>query len=163
MNILAYFRGVGAKLFRRSRLAREMEEELQAHMELRADDLVRSGMARAEAERQARIEFGAQAKFKEESYAALGGGFLDVLPGDVRLALRVLRKAKGFTFAAIVTLALAIGANAVVFGVMDALLLRPLRVPQPETLYGTHYGDGSGFQSIPNYYDLRDRNHSFRN
>jgi hypothetical protein len=91
----------------------------------------------------------------------MGGAFLDTLIRDVRLALRVLRKAKGFTFAAVVTLALAIGANAVVFGVMDALLLRPLHVPQPETLYGSHYGDGSRFQSIPNYYDMRDRNHSF--
>lgn len=83
------------------------------------------------------------------------GNFLDTLVRDVRLALRMLRKEKGFTFAAIMTLALAICANAVVFGVMDALVLRPLRVPQAETLYGTLYG------SYPNYIDLRDRNHSF--
>ena len=161
MDVLAYLRGLGEKFFRKSALAEEMEEELRAHIELRADDLVRSGIDRAQAERQARIEFGARERFREESYAALGGNFLEVLAGDLRLAIRVLRRAKGFTFAAVVTLALAIGANAVVFGVMDALLLRPLRVPQPETLYGTHFGDGSGFQSIPNYYDLRDRNHSF--
>ena len=72
-----------------------------------------------------------------------------------------MRKSKGFTSAAILTLALAIGADAVVFGIMDALLLRPLEVPQTNSLYGTHYGDGSGFQSYPNYIDLRDRNHSF--
>ena len=161
MNILAYLRSTGAKLFRRSTIADEMGEELQAHIALRTDDLVRSGMDRAKAERQARIEFGAREKFKEESYAALGGNFLDTLLRDVRLALRMLRKAKGFTFAAVMTLALAICANAVVFGVMDTLVLRPLRVPQPETLYGTQYGDGSGFQSYPNYIDLRDRNHSF--
>ena len=161
MKALAYLRGLGKKLFRKSALADEMEEELRMHLELRADDLVRSGMTRADATRQARVEFGAQAKFREESYEAIGGNFLETLAGDARLALRVLRKAKGFTFAAVMTLALAIAANAVVFGVMDALLLRPLHVPQPETLYGTHYGDGSGFQSIPNYYDLRDRNHSF--
>jgi predicted permease len=161
MNVLAYLRCLGSKFFRKSELADEMEGELLAHIELRTDDLVRSGMDRVAAERQARIEFGARAKFREQSYEALGGSFVDSLISDMRLALRVLRKARGFTFAAVVTLALAIGANAVVFGVMDALLLRPLRVPQPETLYGTHYGDGSAFQSIPNYYDLRERNHSF--
>ncbi len=161
MNLLAYLRSVGAKFFHRNAVADEMEQELRSHIELRADDLVRSGMNRAEAERQAQIEFGAREKFKEESYAALGGNFFDVLVRDIRLALRMMRKAKGFTFAAILTLALAICANAVVFGVMDTLVLRPLRVPQPETLYGTQYGDGSGFQSYPNYIDLRDRNHSF--
>ena len=161
MDVLSYLRCLGAKFFRKSELAADMEDELRTHVELRAEDLVRSGMDRAEAERQARIEFGAQSKFREESYEALGGGVFESMFRDVRLALRVLRKARGFAFAAIVTLALAIGVNAVVFGVTDALLLRPLRVPEPQTLYGTHYGDGSGFQSIPNYYDLRDRNHSF--
>ena len=118
-------------------------------------------MGRKEAERKARVEFGARERFKEESYAALGGNFLDTLVRDVRLALRVLRKSPGFTFAAVVTLALAIGANAVVFGILDALVLRPLNVPQPESLWGNQYGDSSGFHSYPNYVDLRDRNHSF--
>jgi ABC-type antimicrobial peptide transport system permease subunit len=60
-----------------------------------------------------------------------------------------------------VTLALAIGANAVVFGIMDALVLRPLNVPQSENLWGTAYGNNPMWQSYPNYLDLRDRNHSF--
>jgi predicted permease len=162
MNVLAYFRSLGAKFFRRSQVEEELEEELRAHVELRADDLVRSGMDRAAAERQARIEFGAREKFKEESYAALGANFLDTLLSDVRLALRVLRKSRGFAFAAIVTLALAIGANAVVFGVMDALVLHTIDVPNANTLFGTQYGADTGFQSYPNYADLRDRNRSFQ-
>ena len=100
-------------------------------------------------------------RFKEESFEALGGNILDTLWRDVRFALRVLRKSKGFAFAAIVTLALAIGANAVVYGVMDALILRPLHVPQAESLWGLENGDGSGWQSYPNYRDFRERNHSF--
>ena len=80
---------------------------------------------------------------------------------DLRNAFRQLRKSPAFTVAALVTLALAIGANAVVFGVMDALILRPLNVPQAENLYGTEYGLDPGFQSYPNYLDLRHRNHSF--
>lgn len=86
---------------------------------------------------------------------------MTILMQDLRLALRLLRKSPGFTLAAVLTLALAIGANAVVFGVMDALILRPLHVPRAESLYGTEYGDYSGFQSYPNYIDLRDRNRSF--
>jgi predicted permease len=161
MNLLAYLRSLAGKFFHPSEVADDMEGELQSHIEHRADDFERSGLSRAEAERQARVEFGAREKFKEESYEALGGNFLDSLIRDVRLALRVLRKAKGFTVAAMLTLALAIGANAVVFGVMDALLLRPLHVPHPETLWGTEYGSDPGFQSYPGYLDLRDRNHSF--
>jgi predicted permease len=61
----------------------------------------------------------------------------------------------------VTTLALAIAANAVVFGVMDGLILRPLNVPQAENLWGTVYGEDTGFQSYRNYLDLRDRNHSF--
>ncbi|HEY1895266.1 MAG TPA: ABC transporter permease, partial [Terracidiphilus sp.] len=90
-----------------------------------------------------------------------GGNLLETLWRDVRFALRVLRKSKGFAFAAIVTLALAIGANAVVYGVMDALILRPLRVPQPQSLWGLENGDGSGWQSYPNYRDFRERNRTF--
>ncbi len=80
---------------------------------------------------------------------------------DLQIALRQLRRSPSFTITAVLTLALAIGANAVVFGLMDGLILRPLNVPQAESLYGTSYGDGSGFQSYPNYLDLRDRNRSF--
>ena len=80
---------------------------------------------------------------------------------DLRYALRQLRKSPGFTVAAVVTLALAIGANAVVFGVMNALILRPINVPQAENLYGTEYGLDTGFQSYLNYLDLRDRTRSF--
>jgi predicted permease len=80
---------------------------------------------------------------------------------DLKFAQRQLRKSPGFTVAAVLTLALAIGANAVVFGVMDGLILRPLNVPHSENLYGTEYGTDAGWQSYPNYLDLRDRNRSF--
>ncbi len=80
---------------------------------------------------------------------------------DLQVALRQLRRSPSFTITAVLTLALAIGANAVVFGLMDGLILRPLNVPQGENLYGTSYGDGSGFQAYPNYLDLRARNRSF--
>jgi predicted permease len=159
--VFAFLRTIGAKLLRHEELVNDLEEELASHIAHRADDLERTGLSRGKAERQARVEFGARERFKEESYAALGGKTFEVFLRDIRLATRILLKSKGFTVTAILTLTLAIGANAVVFGIADALLLRTLQVPQEETLYGTHYGDGSGFQSYPNYVDLRNRNHSF--
>jgi predicted permease len=83
---------------------------------------------------------------------------------DIRLALRQLRKAPGFAVTAVLTLALAIGANAIVFSVLNALILRPLNVPHPENLFMLEraYGaDTSPSESYPDYRDLRDRNRSF--
>jgi predicted permease len=159
MKLLAYFRSLAAKFFRRSQVEDDMEEQLRSHIQLRADDLERSGLHRVEAERRARIEFGGHERFKEECREATGGNFIETLVRDVRYSLRVLRKAPGFTTVAVLTLALAIGANAVVFGILNALILRPLNVPQAENLYGTEYG--SNWQSYPDYLDLRDRNRSF--
>ena len=80
---------------------------------------------------------------------------------DLRFTMRQLRKSPGFALTALLTLALAIGANAVVFGIFNGMILRPLDVPQAESLYGTEYGNNPGWQSYPNYLDLRDRNRSF--
>ena len=83
---------------------------------------------------------------------------------DVRLALRQLRKAPGFALTAVFTLALAIGANAIVFSVLNALVLRPLNVPRPENLFMLERNYGSETtpsESYPDYLDLRDRNRSF--
>jgi predicted permease len=83
---------------------------------------------------------------------------------DIRLALRQLRKAPGFALTAVLTLALAIGANAIVFSVLNALILRPLKVSHPETLFMVEraYGaDTTPSHSYPDYRDLRDRNRSF--
>jgi predicted permease len=161
MNLPAYLRSLAARLFHGSEAADDLNEELRSHIEHRADDLERFGLSRPEAERRARIEFGGYQRYREESHEAMGGIFFETLVQDVRFALRVLRKSPAFTIAAIATLALAIGANAVVFGVMNGLILRPLNLPQAQNLYGTEYGQDSGWQAYPNYVDLRDRNHSF--
>lgn len=162
MRLLTYLRSLAARFFRRAQIEREMEEELRAHIQNRADDLERSGLSRAVADRQARIEFGGRERFKEETRETFGGHFVDVLVQDLRYGIRVLRKSPGFTFTAVGTLSLAIGANAVVFGLLNALVLRPLNLPHPESLYGIEVvGQNDPVQSYPDYVDLRDRNRGF--
>ncbi len=87
---------------------------------------------------------------------------METLFQDLRYAIRQLRRSPGFTIAALVTLAMAIGANAIVFGVLNGLILRPLNVPDAQSLYLIERArDNSTDQSYPDYLDLRDRNHSF--
>jgi hypothetical protein len=139
-----------------------MEEELRSHLQHRADDLEGSGVPRAEAERRASVEFGGYERYKAESHEALGGQFFATLLQDVRFGLRMMRKSPGFTLIAVLTLALGIGANAVVFSVLNALVLRPVNVPHAQNLYTFESGkDLSAQHSYPHYLDLRDRTHSF--
>jgi predicted permease len=162
MKILAYFRSLTARFFDRPETEADMEEELGSHIQHRADDLERSGLARAEAQRRARIEFGGRGRFKDEVRETFGGNFIDTLMQDVRYSLRVLRKSPGFTVVAVLTLALAVGANSVVFGLLNALIVRPMNLPQVQSLYGIDkLGADVPTESYPDYIDLRDRNRSF--
>jgi hypothetical protein len=109
---------------------------VSSHIQHHAGDLERSGLDRAEAERRARIEFGGQGRYREEVRESFGGNFIETVVKDVRFSLRVLRKSPGFTIVAVLTLALAISANAVVFGLLNALIPRPMNLPQVQSLYG---------------------------
>jgi predicted permease len=161
MTLFSRFHSWLGKVLHRSQMESEMDAELRFHLEAYTDDLVRSGVPREEAMRRARVEFGGLDGTKEECRKARGGNFIEILIQDARYSLRLLRNSPGFTVAAVATLALAIGANAVVFAVLNGLVLRPLNLPQEQSLWGIDRG-GIGFESYPNYRDLRDRNHSFQ-
>jgi predicted permease len=139
-----------------------VREEVAEHIALQTEENLRAGLSPIEARRQAMLKFGGVEAMKQDYRAERGLPFLENLARDARFALRVLRKSPGFTFVAVLTLALAIGANATVFSVMNALILRPLNVPEPGSLYQVFRGkDKAGNQSYPDYVDLRDRNRSF--
>ena len=148
--------------FHRRRIYDDLTEEMRLHIEERTEQLMGEGMSRKEAEQQARRAFGNRMLLEERSREVWQWPTMESIIGDIRLALRQLRKSPGFTIAAVLTLALAIGANAVVFAVLNALILRPLNVPHAQSLYTIEHGadKDEGF-SYPDYLDLRDRNRSF--
>jgi putative ABC transport system permease protein len=111
--------------FRRKDMERELEQELQFHLEQAADKLIARGVAPDEAMRRARAEFGGVERVKEESREGRGLSFVDSRMQDVRYAARALRRNPGFTLGVVITLGLGIGANSSMFAVVDRLMFRP--------------------------------------
>ena len=162
--MIAYLRSLSRRFFQRAQVGTELEEELRAHVDLRADALERSGISRAEAERRARIEFGSLERFKAECRDALGGNFIDQLLQDIRFSARSLRKSPAFFAVAVITLASGIGATVTAFSVVNSVLLRPFGFSHPQRLlwiYSQRVDNPRTNFSLPEYCDYPDQNRSF--
>jgi len=148
-------------IFQKKGLDRQLAAELEFHIRSRTRDLVKMGVAEAEARRRVRIEFGGMESVTDDCRDVRRGHMAEELFKDLRYALRVLRKAPAFSLAAICTLALGIGACTSIFTVVDDVLLRPLSYPEPDRIVrpltkNPPLGIKNGPASYPDYLDWQD-------
>jgi predicted permease len=150
---------------RREPLDRELEEEVASHIAMATEDNIRSGMTPDEARRKAMVKFGGVAQAKERQRESRGLPGLETLLQDLRYTVRTLGRDRGFTTVAILILALGIGANVVVFSVVNTILLRPLPFYDPSRLVWVAPADAKGLSastySVDAYEDLRLMNRSY--
>src|SRR5690349_6439399 len=122
------------RLFGRKQLERDLDRELQFHIDAAVADHMRAGLTREAALRRARIEVGGLEQTKEGARDARGTRWVEDWIADTRYALRGMGRSPAFTAAAILTLAVGIGANTAVWSIVEALMLRSLPVDHPEQL-----------------------------
>ena len=143
--------------FRGGRLDRELDEELRFHLEARVDELIRSGMSAGEARRLARGRLGNSLALRERSRDIRLAPWLESLWRDLRFGLRVLWKDRVVTLAAVLSLSLAIGACTAAFALIDAMILRPLPVSQPDRLVYLTYEYEGRVPAVAFSYPMLDR------
>lgn len=145
-------------LFRRERLNREIDEEMSAHMAMRAEDNESAGMTAQEARRNARLRFGSSVALREAAGDAGSLPRLESLIADLRYAWRQLVRYPGFSIVAIAVLAIGMGASVAIFAFVDAVLIRAMSYREPARLVGLYetsaMGDHYNF-SYPDYLDWK--------
>jgi predicted permease len=160
MPILARARAFAKNAFRRPRTDRDLGAELEGYLEMRIDEKIAAGVEPEQARREARIEMGGVDQVAESVRDSRAGAWLDTLGRDLRSGVRLLGRNPGFTVAAVVALALGIGASAAIFTVVNAVLLRPLAYGHPEGI-AVLLHQGRNPVSPANYLDWRRMNDVF--
>src|SRR5215212_9422925 len=130
-------------LWRARKADRDLDDELQLHLEHETRNLIASGLEAGEARRRALIRFGGVERVREECRDAQGLGVLTATVQDAKYAVRQFRRAPGLVAVAIVSLALGIGANTAVFQLLNAVRLKTLPVPRPEELVQIQIAGGN--------------------
>ena len=151
-------------LFRRRRSEEELDEELQAHLRMAMQERIEQGETAEQARTSAVREFGNVILVKEVTRDMGGSRWLATLLQDVRFGARQLRRNPGFTVAAVLTLALGIGANTAIFSVVQGVMLAPLPFSQPDRLvaiWESHPHAPHVWISYPNFQDWRRDARSF--
>src|SRR6202453_1747629 len=151
------------QLFSRRRRYEELSATIREHLDEKIADLMDRGMTREEAERAARREFGNVTLIEQRSREVWQWPTLESLWADTKYVLRRLRRAPLFTAIALITLAVAVGANSVIFSVVNGVLLKPLSYPNPDRLIAVdHLSQEMGFTKMgisPSiYFVYRDQN-----
>lgn len=121
-------------LLHRSAAERDLDDEIRFHIELETEKNIAAGMRPSEARRRALVAFGGVERHKEEHRDVRGVRWLGEIRADIRYTLRGLRRGPALAAAAIITLALGVGANTAIFSAVNAVILRPLPFPSPDRL-----------------------------
>lgn len=165
MSTPAWWSRLRGSLFRKDALEREMNREIEFHLDMATRRNLERGMTPQDAARQAKLAFGGAEAFREEAREAHRARVVENLAADIRYAVRGLRRSPSFTVAAILTVALGLGASTAIFTVVNAALLRPVPIPRPDdfTYLGWVWAKGGEIPALTafQYEFVRDHSRAF--